>query len=117
MAARRWYVYKILVDGSLAYIGKGCGKRAAVSAKRLRGTPEIIRTYAREWAALRLEKRLIAELSPPLNKTSGGEGKSKKSRAPSEGAIQRGWAQAALARHRPIGSVAALIADAYLAAA
>jgi hypothetical protein len=59
------------------YIGKGCRYRYLASAKKHGGIAGIIEHFKREKDALKREIELIAEFSPPLNKTKGGEGKSK----------------------------------------
>lgn len=72
----RFYVYGLYrPDGSLAYIGKGSRYRAQASAKREKNLkPREILRCRREKDAYAHERRLIAELRPPLNKAPGGNG-------------------------------------------
>lgn len=76
----RWFVYFVFDGCRLLYVGKGSGSRWLVSAKRLNGIAGIVRYFDTESQALKAEKRYIADLNPPANKTAGGEGKSKRRR-------------------------------------
>lgn len=95
--SERWYVYRVQVGSELVYIGKGTGLRYLVSARRLNGIAGVLEYFPRERSALKREKELIAQLRPRLNKTAGGEGKSRISR-PSDASIERKWAQDAYER-------------------
>lgn len=86
----RWYVYRVQIGSELVYIGKGTGIRYLLSARRLNGIAGILEFFDRERAALKREKELIAKLKPPLNRTAGGEGKSR-IRRPSDAAIEHRW--------------------------
>ena len=72
-----WYVYRVNVNGRVAYIGKGHKRRYIESARRLKGIAGILECFKHEGAALRREKQLIREFNPPFNKTKGGEGDSR----------------------------------------
>lgn len=74
MAARVWFVYRLMDHEEIIYIGKGFGNRHRVSARERGGVPEIIETFVNEKKALDAEKEYIAKHRPPLNKTNGGEG-------------------------------------------
>lgn len=92
----RWYVYRVNLAGKLAYIGKGCGKRLLISARRIGGVAGILEYFDREIDALKAERKLIAMHSPPLNKTAGGEGYTRR-RSDRDAAIARQWRKEAYA--------------------
>lgn len=96
-AAGKWFVYRVNVDGKLAYIGKGCGRRWLVSAKRIGGIAGVIRFFRKETDAIKQERLLIALHKPPANKTAGGEGRSKY-RADRDSMIERAWIKDAYAK-------------------
>ena len=93
----RWYVYRVNVNGSLAYVGKGSGTRYLKSAERLNGIGGVIKYFARETAAYSFEKKLVAELQPWANKVAGGGGSDSKYR-PSDAAIEAKWEREAYER-------------------
>jgi hypothetical protein len=74
----RWYVYCVRSDGKLLYIGKGSNNRYLHSAKQRGGIAGILEYFKREKDAIKREIELIAEFTPPLNKTKGGEGNTQK---------------------------------------
>lgn len=75
---REFYVYSIhRADGALAYIGKGCGRRAAQSATRLRGRHRVRARFTSEKQALAFERRLIERFQPPENVVYVSEKQSK----------------------------------------
>lgn len=116
MAARlnKWFVYHVVVDGVVIYVGKGCGRRHRVSAARLGGIPEIVQRFKSESDALRYEKRLIAEYKPQMNKTIGGEGRSKKRASrDTSGYWLRKWADEAYERAKSGKLLDLLFAAAY----
>jgi hypothetical protein len=69
-------------------VGKGSGNRYRVSGVRIGGIAGITEFFPKESQALAKERQLIARYQPEFNKTSGGEGKSKK-RYPSPEVLQR----------------------------
>lgn len=70
---KRAAVYKLLIDGELAYVGSSTNPKTRLQAHRARkqqfrcATMEIIRWYASVGAARVAEKRLIEHLRPPYN--------------------------------------------------
>ena len=70
----KFYVYAVKVDGQIAYVGKGTGRRASVSAKRCNGEWEILKSFAKEDAAFAYEREMIALHKPGLNISTGGNG-------------------------------------------
>lgn len=110
----KWFVYRVHLGGQCIYVGKGCGIRYLVSARRLGGIAGIVRYFDRESQALSFEKKLIAELSPPMNKTGGGEGRSCRRRVLNR-VIERRWLHEAVDRAIQTRSyVDVLIAAAFL---
>lgn len=93
----RWYVYRVQIGSELAYIGKGTANRFLTSARRLGGIAGILEFFERERSALKRERELIALHRPRLNKTAGGEGRSKTRRS-SDAAIERRWREEAYAK-------------------
>lgn len=59
--AWKFYVYEIERGGRVIYVGKGCGRRASVSAKERGGVANLIAYFRHEVAALAFEKARIAE--------------------------------------------------------
>ena len=78
MKPYKWYVYQVRLAGRLLYIGKGNGYRYLTSAKIRGGIAGIVGYFKREKDALKHEIDSIAEFKPPLNKTKGGEGYTRK---------------------------------------
>lgn len=72
----RAYVYKIERDGQVIYVGKGTGRRFHNQKRRFGGDggSAIIERCKSESCAFKRERELIAEMKPPLNKCSGGNG-------------------------------------------
>lgn len=64
MAARlrawRYYVYEVRRGESVVYVGKGCGRRGAYSAKARGGCLEIVAYFKHEAHALQFERERIA---------------------------------------------------------
>jgi hypothetical protein len=75
---KHWYVYIVKIGAEFSYVGKGAGYRWLTSAKRLGGMAGIVEFFPKERDALARERELIAAYQPRLNKTAGGEGRSKK---------------------------------------
>lgn len=72
--ARRFYVYKLMDEQVVAYIGKGSGYRLN-NQIRAYGLPgEVVATFEREKDAYAFEIKAIAELKPLLNRHKGGNG-------------------------------------------
>lgn len=92
-----WYVYAVFDAGQLLYIGKGAGNRYLVSAGRVGGVAGILEHFSTETKALKRERQLIAQFSPPLNKTKGGEGRSRIKRRSDE-SFDRVWTKQAYDR-------------------
>ncbi len=69
-----WFVYKIVRDGEIVYIGKGAGYRHRASAKKHDGVSEIVVHFPKEQEAFEFEKLLIAEIRPACNRSAGGDG-------------------------------------------
>jgi len=57
----RFFVYEIVVDGRVVYVGKGQQERANASARRFGGKPVIVAYFKEEWDALAFERKRIAE--------------------------------------------------------
>lgn len=65
--AAKWFVYEILKDGAVCYVGKGCGGRDMASARRLNGVPQRVAHFYHEEHALEFERsRIKARLSEGL---------------------------------------------------
>lgn len=74
-AGWRFYVYCLFsADGSLAYVGKGSGRRlkSQCNSKNLHG--EEVARFKREKDAYQFERELIAAERPALNRHAGGNG-------------------------------------------
>lgn len=61
MAGWKYYVYEIMRDERVVYVGKGCGKRAYASAKQRQGTVRFIAYFQHEEWALKFERSRIVE--------------------------------------------------------
>lgn len=72
--AGRHYVYRIIKDGVTVYVGKGSGARFTDQKRRFGCDGEIVQWFKTDSEAYIAEEKMIAELRPALNKTSGGEG-------------------------------------------
>lgn len=77
MLGWKFYVYEIMRDERVVYVGKGCGKRAFVSAKERQGAVRFIAYFQHEEWALKFERERIAERLKQgyrlLNVSSGGK--------------------------------------------
>lgn len=74
MAARQSYVYAVMVDGAIAYVGKGTGNRLNVSARKHGGQPVVLRECKSEDDAFAYEREMIALHRPSRNLCKGGNG-------------------------------------------
>ena len=79
-AKENWlfYVYDIIIDGVIAYVGKGSGKRVKTQARAKSGEGVKVALFFNEDEAYRYERHRIRELQPYLNKHPGGNGSRKK---------------------------------------
>lgn len=69
------YVYELYAqDGSIAYVGKGSGRRLQVQRRKFGLHGRIVREFDTASAAYRYEVKRIAECKPSLNKCAGGNG-------------------------------------------
>ena len=60
----RWYVYEILRNEAVVYVGKGCGKRFKQSEKQRHGAAVLIAYFWHEEHALAFERaRILDRLS------------------------------------------------------
>jgi hypothetical protein len=57
----KFYVYEIIADGAVVYVGKGCGKRAKVSGKERGGNPVVVAHFRHPEWALSFERERIAQ--------------------------------------------------------
>jgi hypothetical protein len=74
IAETRFYVYRLIDGEAAAYVGKGSGRRLE-NQMRAFGLPgEIVKRFKREDDAFAYERKLIAELTPTLNRCPGGNG-------------------------------------------
>lgn len=69
-----FFVYVITSGETPLYVGKGCGNRHKVSARKFGGQPRILEMCGTDQEAFDREKHWIAELRPSENKTAGGNG-------------------------------------------
>lgn len=100
MAELRWYVYRVNLNGVLAYIGKGSKDRFLTSARRLGGIAGILESFPKESQALKREIELIAQFNPLFNRSKGGEGKTHSREWSDERrdrALERSWREKAYA--------------------
>lgn len=76
MAAREWifYVYDIIKDGLVVYVGKGSGYRLNSQKKRFSADGYKAALFFNEQDAYDYEIERIAELKPALNIHAGGNG-------------------------------------------
>ncbi len=110
---KRWYVYALIRDGIIVqYIGKGSGRRHKVSARRHGGECKILAEFDSERSALKYEREMIAKHKPELNKTKGGEGRSR-IRRKSDAAIEAKWRSEAYANENSGFWVDKLIAQCF----
>jgi hypothetical protein len=73
--SQKFYTYRLTTsDGSVAYIGKGSGKRLQNQKRKFQLNGEIADYYTKESDAYKAEKLLIAKEKPFLNKCAGGNG-------------------------------------------
>lgn len=78
-----FYVYRIFGKaGETLYVGKGSSARLQAQKRRFGAEGEIVARFKREADAYAFEVRLIAEMSPALNKHPGGNGPRCKKRRP-----------------------------------
>ena len=72
---KKFYVYRILGEmGETVYIGKGSGRRLEKQKRRFGAEGEIIAEFGTERQAYSHERKLVADLNPPLNMCAGGGG-------------------------------------------
>lgn len=69
-----FFVYAVMDGATPLYVGKGCGRRHLISAKKHGGTAKIIERFDCEDAAFARERHWIAELMPQNNISPGGNG-------------------------------------------
>lgn len=70
----RFYVYQLSDGLNVQYVGKGVGRRLKNQMVRTGLFGEIVKRFKSERQAYRHEVKLIAEISPPLNRNGGGGG-------------------------------------------
>src|ERR1700690_1528318 len=72
----RWlfYVYALINDCRIAYIGKGSGYRLTTQKRHFGLDGYEVARFKREKHAFAFERTMIAEYSPPLNRCAGGNG-------------------------------------------
>lgn len=79
--AKRFYVYQLSDGLTIQYVGKGTGRRLKNQMARTGLFGEIVKRFKSERDAYRHEIKLIAEISPPLNRNGGGGGPATRRRA------------------------------------
>lgn len=70
----RFYVYALMHQDQVLYVGKGSGQRLRHQQRAFGLLGTILSRYSREGAAYRAEVKAISKFQPRLNRHPGGAG-------------------------------------------